>query len=75
VDETKLTVRIDRATLERAKRYARQQGTSLTRLVTSHRRRSCSRCSPGMIALTPSPDHELSPVKAGERPQVAPRDI
>ena len=36
MDETKLTIRIDRATLERAKRYARQHGTSLTRLVTSH---------------------------------------
>jgi hypothetical protein len=36
MDETKLTIRIDRSTLERAKRYARQHGTSLTRLVTSH---------------------------------------
>lgn len=36
MDETKLTIRIDRATLERAKRYAQQHGTSLTRLVTSH---------------------------------------
>jgi hypothetical protein len=36
MDETKLTIRIDRATLERAKRSARQHGTSLTRLVTSH---------------------------------------
>ena len=36
MEETKLTIRIDRATLERAKRYARQHGTSLTRLVTSH---------------------------------------
>ena len=36
MDEAKLTIRIDRATLERAKRYARQHGTSLTRLVTSH---------------------------------------
>jgi hypothetical protein len=36
MDETKLTIRIERATLERAKRYARQHGTSLTRLVTSH---------------------------------------
>ena len=36
MDETKLTIRIDRATLERAKRYARAHGTSLTRLVTSH---------------------------------------
>jgi len=36
MDETKLTIRIDRATLERAKRYARSHGTSLTRLVTSH---------------------------------------
>ena len=34
--ETKLTIRIDRATLERAKRYAQAHGTSLTRLVTSH---------------------------------------
>jgi predicted DNA binding CopG/RHH family protein len=34
--ETKLTIRIDRITLERAKRYAQQHGTSLTRLVTSH---------------------------------------
>ena len=36
MDETKLTIRIERATLERAKRYARAHGTSLTRLVTSH---------------------------------------
>jgi len=36
MDETKLTIRIERATLERAKRYARQHGTSLTRLVTTH---------------------------------------
>lgn len=36
MDETKLTIRIDRVTLERAKRYARRHGTSLTRLVTSH---------------------------------------
>ena len=36
MDETKLTIRIERATLERAKRYARQHDTSLTRLVTSH---------------------------------------
>ena len=36
MDETKLTIRIERATLERAKQYARTHGTSLTRLVTSH---------------------------------------
>jgi hypothetical protein len=36
MDETKLTIRIDRATLERARQFARQHGTSLTRLVTSH---------------------------------------
>jgi len=36
MDETKLTIRIDRITLERAKCYAQQHGTSLTRLVTSH---------------------------------------
>lgn len=36
MDETKLTIRIDRVTLERAKLYAREHGTSLTRLVTSH---------------------------------------
>ena len=36
MDETKLTIRIERATLERAKRYAQEHGTSLTRLVTSH---------------------------------------
>lgn len=36
MDETKLTIRIERATLERAKQYARQHGTSLTRLVTAH---------------------------------------
>ncbi len=36
MDETKLTIRIDRATLERAKLYAREHHTSLTRLVTSH---------------------------------------
>ncbi len=32
MDETKLTIRIERATLEGAKRYARAHGTSLTRL-------------------------------------------
>ena len=36
MDQTKLTVRIDRAILESAKRYAREHGTSLTRLVTHH---------------------------------------
>ena len=36
MDETKLTIRIDRATLERAKLYAREHHTSLTRLVASH---------------------------------------
>jgi len=36
MDETKLTIRIDRATLESAKRYAQAHGTSLTRLVTGH---------------------------------------
>jgi hypothetical protein len=36
MDETKLTIRLDRATLENAKRYAREHGTSLTRLVVSH---------------------------------------
>ena len=34
--ETKLTIRIDRATLASAKKYAQAHGTSLTRLVTSH---------------------------------------
>ncbi len=29
MDETKLTIRIERATLERAKRYAQEHGTSL----------------------------------------------
>ena len=36
MDETKLTIRIDRATLASAKKYAQAHGTSLTRLVTSH---------------------------------------
>ena len=36
MDETKLMIRIERATLERARQYARTHGTSLTRLVTSH---------------------------------------
>ena len=36
MDETKLTIRIERATLERAKLYAREHHTSLTRLVASH---------------------------------------
>lgn len=36
MEETKLTIRIERATLERAKRYAQEHGTSLTRLVTRH---------------------------------------
>jgi hypothetical protein len=36
MDQTKLTIRIDRATLVRAKLYAREHGTSLTRLVARH---------------------------------------
>jgi hypothetical protein len=36
MEETKLTIRIDRVTLERAKIYARRHDTSLTRLVTAH---------------------------------------
>jgi hypothetical protein len=36
MEETKLTIRIQRATLERAKLYAHAHGSSLTRLVTSH---------------------------------------
>jgi hypothetical protein len=36
MDETKLTVRIDRDTLAEAKRYAREHGTTLTRLVVTH---------------------------------------
>ena len=46
MDETKLTIRIDRATLERAKRYAREHGTSLTRLVTSHLERLSAKGEP-----------------------------
>jgi len=36
MDETKLTVRIDKDTLLEAKRYARVHGTTLTRLVVTH---------------------------------------
>lgn len=36
MDETKLTVRIARDTLDEAKRYAREHGTTLTRLVVTH---------------------------------------
>jgi hypothetical protein len=36
MDETKLTVRISRESLEDAKRYAREHGTTLTRLVVTH---------------------------------------
>jgi hypothetical protein len=36
MDEAKLTVRIPRETLEAAKLYAREHGTTLTRLVVSH---------------------------------------
>jgi hypothetical protein len=36
MDETKLTVRLPRETLEHAKRYARAHGTTLTRLVVTH---------------------------------------
>ncbi len=36
MDETKLTVRIPRETLDAAKLYAREHGTTLTRLVVSH---------------------------------------
>jgi hypothetical protein len=36
MDETKLTVRISRETLEAARRYARDHGTTLTRLVVTH---------------------------------------
>jgi hypothetical protein len=50
MDETKLTIRLDRATLERAKRYARDHGTSLTRLVTSHLERLGAADKPGAEA-------------------------
>jgi len=33
MEKTKFTIRIEAETLERAKRYARQHGTSVTRLV------------------------------------------
>jgi hypothetical protein len=36
MDETKLTVRVSRETLEAAKQYAREHGTTLTRLVVTH---------------------------------------
>ena len=36
MDETKLTVRIARETLDEAKRYAREHNTTLTRLVVTH---------------------------------------
>jgi hypothetical protein len=50
MDETKLTSRIERATLERAKRYAREHGTSLTRLVTSHLERLGAGGASGALA-------------------------
>jgi hypothetical protein len=36
MEQTKLTVRISRDTLEEAKRFAREHGTTLTRLVVTH---------------------------------------
>jgi hypothetical protein len=36
MDETKLTVRISRDTLEHAKEYAREHDTTVTRLVVTH---------------------------------------
>jgi hypothetical protein len=36
MNETKLTVRLSRETLESAKRYARDHETTLTRLVVTH---------------------------------------
>jgi len=36
MDETKLTVRISRETLARAKQYAREHDTTVTRLVVTH---------------------------------------
>lgn len=36
MDETKLTVRVSRQTLDAAKRYARDHGTTITRLVVTH---------------------------------------
>ena len=36
MEQTKLTVRISRETLEEAKRFARRHGTTLTRLVVTH---------------------------------------
>ncbi|HOT24426.1 MAG TPA: DUF6364 family protein [Thermoleophilia bacterium] len=36
MDETKLTVRIPRETLDAAKRYAHDHGTTLTRLVVTY---------------------------------------
>jgi len=35
MDDAKLTVRISRQTLDEAKRYAREHGTTLTRLVVT----------------------------------------
>ena len=36
MERTKLTIRIDGALLEKAKRYAREQNTTLTRLVSAY---------------------------------------
>jgi hypothetical protein len=36
MDDAKLTVRISRQTLDEAKRYAREHGTTLSRLVVTH---------------------------------------
>ncbi|MFA4964882.1 MAG: DUF6364 family protein [Thermoleophilia bacterium] len=36
MDETKMTVRVSKQTLEDAKSYAREHGTTLTRLVVTH---------------------------------------
>ena len=39
MEETKLTIRLPRTLLENAKRYARQQNTTLTNLISEYLRR------------------------------------
>ena len=43
MERTKLTIRVDRDLLEQAKRYARENDTSLTRLVSTYLGRIVSR--------------------------------
>ncbi len=46
MERTKLTIRVDRDLLEQAKRYARENDTNLTRLVSTYLGRIVSRNDP-----------------------------